>query len=90
MIFISLYMILQYFSIENFIHTLNLNFNIAQLFFFGKEFHYIGLNILVKAGINFLIYETNITTISNKRYMTYECYIKQPMQMDEMNLNLMI
>ena len=30
----------------------------------------------------------NITTISNKRYMTYECYIKQPMQMVELNLKI--
>ena len=30
------------------------------------------------------------TTISNKRYMTYECYIKQPMQMVELNLNMII
>ena len=32
----------------------------------------------------------NITTISNKRYLTFENYIKQPMQLAELNLNLII
>ena len=30
----------------------------------------------------------NITTISSKRYMTFETYIKEPIQMVELNLNL--
>ena len=33
------------------------------------------------------IYEMNVTTISNKKNMTIEFYIKQTMQMVEMNLN---
>ena len=32
----------------------------------------------------------SITTISNERYMTYECYIKQSMQMVELNLNMIV
>ena len=32
----------------------------------------------------------NITTISKKRYMNYEHYIKQLMQMVELNLSMMI
>ena len=35
-------------------------------------------------------YEMNITILSNKRYMTNECYIQQPMQMVEFNLNMII
>ena len=34
--------------------------------------------------------EMNITTVSNKRYMNYEIYIKQLMQMVELNLNMII
>ena len=34
------------------------------------------------------IYEMNITTVSNKRYMTYEYSIEQPMQLVELNLNM--
>ena len=36
------------------------------------------------------IYEMNITFISAKRYMTYECSIKQLMQMVELNLIMKI
>ena len=32
----------------------------------------------------------NITTISEKKYLTYECYIKQPMKMVELNLSMTI
>ena len=32
------------------------------------------------------IYEINITTISNERFMSYEIYRRQPMQMVELNL----
>ena len=34
------------------------------------------------------IYELNITSSSNKRYMTCECYIKKPMQMVDLILKL--
>ena len=32
----------------------------------------------------------NITTSSHEIYMTYECYNKQPMQMVQLNLNMII
>ena len=38
----------------------------------------------------FHIYKMNFQTFSNKKYMTFECYIEQPMQMVEMNLNMII
>ena len=36
------------------------------------------------------IYEMNIMTISNKKYITHEFYIKQPMQMVELKMNIII
>ena len=36
------------------------------------------------------IYEMNIATISNEVNMTHECQNKQPIQIVEMNLNMII
>ena len=36
------------------------------------------------------IYVINITTISKKRYTTYEFYSKQPVQMVELKMNMII
>ena len=37
-----------------------------------------------------LVHETDIISISNEIYMTYECYIKLPIQMFELNWTILI
>ena len=44
----------------------------------------------IERGHNFShICEMNITTISNKGYMTYEFFIKRPMEIVELNLKIL-
>ena len=45
-------------------------------------------DLLEKGYIFSHVFEMIISTINDKKYMTYEYYIKQPMQAIELNLNL--
>ena len=53
-------------------------------------FKHIGLNILRKGCTFYHVLNLCVTTISNKRYMTYKYYIRQPMQLLELNINTII
>ena len=84
-------MIFYEFLILNFIHILNLNSHIKLGFSIWKDFSSNLIEYFSETGHKFSqIYQMKTTNISKKRYMNYEDYIKQPMQMFGMNLNLII
>ena len=56
-----------------------------------KRFLLLSIENFIGKGRRFSqIYEMKITTFSNKRYLSNECYIKHPMQAVELSLTMKI
>ena len=76
---------------NNFYSHIKSEFQYSNTIFHMKRFSLNWVESFCERGHNFShIYEINITAFSNKINMTYECYIKQTIQMVELNLNMIV
>ena len=86
---ILLNIFLNYFSTENFTHPLNINYKKNTKYFCLKRLYLQWIEYFTERRQKFShIHEMCIATVSNKKYMVYEKYIKEPMQMVEYKMNM--
>ena len=72
----------------NFIHKLNLNYELTNQIFIQKKFSITLLQYFTERGHKFTqIYKLIITTTSNQKNMIYKVCFKQPMQLVELKSN---
>ena len=78
------------FSRENYPHIASENQHNASKFHLNRFLLNCIQKLTARGHKICVIYKMNVATFSNERYMTYERYIKQPRQVVELNLSLII